>query len=199
MGQRQRPPNERLGHFFVAPSRGARGADASPAIGCARWGLTCTYVVGPNTAWKCISGSDEGHGQDGNVGADGAVAGWSQVNSGWHGDPPPYGWARAHFDDSDWPRPTSFGGYDSAPWGDINRDMGMNSLGAISTDSQWVWTSDNQAHNDIYCRLTVPCGRPQPPPGPPPPAKIPHVMEGATQVSPGDFALTGICSRSSSV
>ena len=185
-----------LHEFSNIPGPVTLAVDALDAGGAGGWIGTAvingiTYDTGPNTAWKCISGSDEGHGQDGNVGADGAVAGWSQVNSGWHGDPPPYGWARAHFDDSDWPRPTSFGGYDSAPWGDINRDMGMDSLGAISTDSQWVWTSDNQAHNDIYCRLTVPCGRPQPPPGPPPPAKIPHVMEGATQVSPGDFALTG--------
>ena len=72
------------------------------------------------------------------------------------------------------------------PWGDVNRDMGMNSAGSVSPTAEWIWTSDNDAHNDIYCRLTVPCGRPAGPAGPPPPAQIPHTLEGATAISVTD-------------
>jgi len=31
-------------------------------------------------------------------------------------------------------------------------------LGTISADSQWIWSQDKDAHNDVFCRFTVPCG-----------------------------------------
>lgn len=47
------------------------------------------------------------------------------------------------------------------PWGDVNREMGAvddGGLGTISASSEWIWSTDADAHNDVYCRLTVPCG-----------------------------------------
>ena len=65
------------------------------------------------------------------------------------------------FDDSSWPAAFSFGANGVGPWGDVNREMGAvddGGLGTISADSQWIWSQDKDAHNDIFCRFTVPCG-----------------------------------------
>ena len=102
---------------------------------------------------RCLPGG-ENDGQDG---------GWSQVNNGWHGDPPPAGWADhdVNFDDSAWAPASEFGLNGVGPWGDVNREMGAaddGGLGVISADAQWIWSADPDAHNDVYCRLVVPCG-----------------------------------------
>ena len=102
---------------------------------------------------RCLPGG-ENDGQDG---------GWSQVNDGWHGDPPPAGWADhdVNFDDSAWAPASEFGLNGVGPWGDVNREMGAaddGGLGVISADAQWIWSADPDAHNDVYCRLVVPCG-----------------------------------------
>ena len=102
---------------------------------------------------RCLPGG-ENDGQDG---------GWSQVNNGWHGDPPPAGWADhdVNFDDSAWAPASEFGLNGVGPWGDVNREMGAaddGGLGVISADAQWIWSADPDAHNDVYCRLVVSCG-----------------------------------------
>ena len=180
-----------LHEFTNIPGPVTIAVDALDAGGAGGWIGTAViddieYSTSAASDWKCWTPPPESHGQEG---------GWSQVNSGWHGDPPPYGWTRSHFDDSAWGPPTSYGVGTGAgavdPWGDINRDMGMGSAGRIGDGAEWVWTDDNENHNDVYCRLTVPCGRPAPPPGPPPPAQIPHMLEGASAVSVNSFAVSG--------
>ena len=171
-----------LHEFNNIPGPVTFAVDALDAGGIGGWIGTAvvngvTYDSTPNSAWRCTSGDPAAHGQDG---------GWSQVNPGWHGDPPPYGWARSHFDDSDWRPPTSIGAYDSGPW---NIQNNQGSLGTLSPSSQWLWTEDADQHNDIYCRLTVQCGRPQPPA--PPAAQAPRTMEGATAHAASSFEVTG--------
>eukprot|EP01043_Picozoa_sp_COSAG02_P069848 COSAG02_NODE_12136_length_1591_cov_1.669571_2_plen_432_part_01 len=104
-----------------------------------------------NNRWRCWHGT-ETPGQNG---------GWSDVNSGWHGDAPPDGWMDPSFDDSSWPYANSLGANGVSPWGDVNREMGAvddGGQGTISDSSEWIWSVDADAHNDVFCRLTIPCG-----------------------------------------
>ena len=104
--------------------------------------------------WKCWEGG--GHGGD-------DATDWSQVSDTWRGMDGPNGWELPGFDDSSWERASSHGANGASPWGDVNRDMGMDSMGNISAASEWIWTSDENLHNDIFCRLEVSCGSPPPP------------------------------------
>jgi len=59
-----------------------------------------------------------------------------------------------------WPTATEHGPNGAPPWGDVNREMGEvddGGLGHISDGSQWIWSPDRDAHNDVYCRLSVSC------------------------------------------
>ena len=64
---------------------------------------------------RCLPGG-ENDGQDG---------GWSQVNNGWHGDPPPAGWADhdLNFENSTWQSASDFGLDGVGPLGDDNHEM----------------------------------------------------------------------------
>ena len=101
--------------------------------------------------WKCWEGG--GHGEGGG----------SEVDSQWHGVDGPNGWELPGFDDSSWEGASSLGANGVPPWGDVNRDMGMDSKGYVTADSEWIWTSEANLHNDIFCRLVVACGPPPPP------------------------------------
>ncbi len=104
-----------------------------------------------NSGWRCWNSPD----------ADGQSGGWSQVNTGWHGDPPPTDWMMPGFVDTEWDEAFTFGANGVGPWGDVNREMGDvddGGLGVISAASEWIWSQDKDAHNDVFCRLTVPCG-----------------------------------------
>eukprot|EP01052_Picozoa_sp_SAG31_P047104 SAG31_NODE_9284_length_1304_cov_1.387552_2_plen_225_part_01 len=73
-------------------------------------------------------------------------------------------------------------------WGDVNREMGAvddGGLGTISDESQWIWSDEPDAHNDVYCRLEIPvtCDTDGPAPTPPPP---PLVMPTCTSFSSCD-------------
>eukprot|EP01050_Picozoa_sp_SAG11_P001252 SAG11_NODE_53_length_19648_cov_14.691902_14_plen_178_part_00 len=96
--------------------------------------------------WKCWEGGSHG-GDD--------AADWSQVGGSWHGTDGPNGWELPVFDDSSWPYAHSLGRNGIDPWGDVNREMGMDSQGTISPDSEWIWTADENLHNDVFCRLVV--------------------------------------------
>eukprot|EP01050_Picozoa_sp_SAG11_P001251 SAG11_NODE_53_length_19648_cov_14.691902_13_plen_199_part_00 len=114
-----------------------------------------------NSSWKCWEGGSHG-GDD--------AADWSQVGGNWHGIDGPNGWELPDFNDSSWAAATSIGQNNVVPWGDVNRDMGMDfgdaPRGVISADSEWIWTADENLHNDIFCRLVISdCGSaPAPPP-----------------------------------
>ena len=64
---------------------------------------------------------------------------------------PPEQWNEASFDDSLWEEATNLGRNGQGVWADVKG--GAND--GISSDARWIWTSDNDGHNDIYCRFTT--------------------------------------------
>jgi hypothetical protein len=59
------------------------------------------------------------------------------------------GWTKNTFDDSAWSKPVSYGrNQDNNIW----RSVGGGSRPNIPGDAEWLWTSDNNNHNRIYCR-----------------------------------------------
>jgi hypothetical protein len=143
-----------LHEFSSLPGPLTIGVDALDAGGTGGWIGTAVVngvEVPTNDRWRCFHG-EETAGQNG---------GWSDVNAGWHGDAPPDGWMMPDFDDSAWPYANSLGANGVGPWGDVNREMGDvddGGLGVISASSEWIWSVDADAHNDVYCRITIPCG-----------------------------------------
>ena len=62
------------------------------------------------------------------------------------------GWTLNHFDDSSWAKPTSYGkNQDNTIW----RSVGGGSRPNIPADAEWLWTSDNNNHNRVYCRYFI--------------------------------------------
>jgi hypothetical protein len=60
-------------------------------------------------------------------------------------------WNENSFDDSAWPRAVSFSrNQDSNIW----KSVGGGSRPKIPADAEWLWTSDNNNHNRVYCRYT---------------------------------------------
>ena len=60
-------------------------------------------------------------------------------------------WNENAFDDSAWPRAVSFSrNQDNNIW----RSVGGGSRPKIPGDAEWLWTSDNNNHNRVYCRYT---------------------------------------------
>lgn len=59
------------------------------------------------------------------------------------------GWNKNNFDDSSWTMPVSYGrNQDNNVW----RSVGGGSRPNIPADAEWLWTSDNNNHNRVYCR-----------------------------------------------
>ena len=59
------------------------------------------------------------------------------------------GWTLNHFDDSSWSKPVSYGkNQDNNIW----RSVGGGSRPNIPADAEWLWTSDNNNHNRVFCR-----------------------------------------------
>jgi hypothetical protein len=71
-------------------------------------------------------------------------------------------WNENAFDDSAWPKAVSFSrNQDNNIW----RSVGGGSRPQIPADAEWLWTSDNNNHNRVYCRHTpVPVAAPVAPP-----------------------------------
>ena len=60
-------------------------------------------------------------------------------------------WNENSFDDSAWPRAVSFSrNQDNNIW----RSVGGGSRPKIPADAEWLWTSDNNNHDRVYCRYT---------------------------------------------
>jgi hypothetical protein len=80
------------------------------------------------------------------------------------------GWTKNTFDDSAWTKPVSYGrNQDSNIW----RSVGGGSRPNIPGDAEWLWTSDNNNHNRVYCRYF-----------PVAPAPAPAPVVTATSVTP---------------
>jgi hypothetical protein len=59
------------------------------------------------------------------------------------------GWNTNHFDDSSWSTAVSYGrNQDNNIWKQVGRGSRPN----IPADAEWLWTSDNNNHNRVYCR-----------------------------------------------
>ena len=59
------------------------------------------------------------------------------------------GWNKNNFDDSTWTKAVSYGrNQDNNIW----RSVGGGSRPNIPADAEWLWTSDNNNHNRVYCR-----------------------------------------------
>jgi hypothetical protein len=59
------------------------------------------------------------------------------------------GWTKNNFDDSSWTRAISYGkNTDNNIW----RSVGKGSRPNIPADAEWLWTSDNNNHNRVFCR-----------------------------------------------
>lgn len=138
--------------FAVPAGEAVIGVDALDAGGTGAMIATVRVDGGdvyPSSSerWRCWEGG--GHGGD-----DGAD--WSQVSNTWHGTDGPNGWELPGFDDTAWESAHSRGLNGVGPWGNVNRDMGFHSKGNVSADSEWIWTSDFEAHNGEL-QLSVHC------------------------------------------
>ena len=59
------------------------------------------------------------------------------------------GWTKNNFDDSSWTRAINYGkNTDNNIW----RSVGKGSRPNIPADAEWLWTSDNNNHNRVFCR-----------------------------------------------
>jgi hypothetical protein len=81
------------------------------------------------------------------------------------------GWTKNTFDDSAWVKPVSYGrNQDSNIW----RSVGGGARPNIPGDAEWLWTSDNNNHDRVYCRyFPVPAPTPAPTPKAVTPAPTP--------------------------
>jgi hypothetical protein len=60
-------------------------------------------------------------------------------------------WNENSFDDSAWPRAVSYSkNQDNNVW----RSVGGGSRPKIPANAEWLWTSDNNGHDRVYCRYT---------------------------------------------
>jgi hypothetical protein len=70
------------------------------------------------------------------------------------------GWKLNSFDDSAWPKAVSYGrNQDNNIW----RSVGGGSRPNIPGDAEWLWTSNNENHDRVYCRYVM---TPAPAPAP---------------------------------
>lgn len=90
--------------------------------------------------------------------ADLVVGGYrTGTSSSWkvtHTNPGP-GWQAVSFNDSGWSAATVHGEYGDGPW--HSRVTGFPE----STSAQWIWSSDNVNHNDLYLRYEFVANPPQ--------------------------------------
>ncbi len=121
-------------------------------------------LVASSTNWK-VATHVETQLDEGDVVAvyahdDGGVAGfiaeivWDEVtyvsDNLWRASTSaPEGWEQPGFDDSAWGPASLYGQYGVAPW-----STGVSGFPS-GTSAQWIWSSNNDAHNDVFFRFVV--------------------------------------------
>ena len=97
------------------------------------------------------------------------------------------GWTKNTFDDSAWTKPVSYGrNQDSNIW----RSVGGGSRPNIPDDAEWLWTSDNNNHNRVYCRYFPVVPAPAPAAPAPVVAAAPVVATSVKVVAPAPVAAS---------
>jgi hypothetical protein len=61
----------------------------------------------------------------------------------------PANWADVNFNDSGWANATEYGPYGLWPWGTSVSGM------PLDTPAKWIWSSNNDAHDLVYVRITL--------------------------------------------
>jgi len=90
------------------------------------------------------------------------------------------GWTKNTFDDSAWSKPVSYGrNQDNNIW----RSVGGGARPNIPGDAEWLWTTDNNNHDRVYCRYFPVAPVPTPAPTPAPTPKAAPVVVVATPKS----------------
>jgi outer membrane biosynthesis protein TonB len=93
------------------------------------------------------------------------------------------GWTKNTFDDSAWSKPVSYGrNQDNNIW----RSVGGGARPNIPGDAEWLWTSDNNNHDRVYCRYfpVAPVPTPAPTPAPTPKAVVVAAPKAAPAPAP---------------
>ena len=83
----------------------------------------CGEVITTNKRWRCSAADMNGN-----------IAGANSISPAWKS---------VAFDDSTWEIPGVLGSEDVSPWG----------LHDTYEAAKWIWTSDNEGHDDIFCRM----------------------------------------------
>ena len=90
------------------------------------------------------------------------------------------GWTNNNFDDSSWSKAVSYGrNQDNNIW----RSVGGGSRPNIPADAEWLWTSDNNNHNRVFCRYF-----PMPAPAPAPAVVAAPVVAAPVVAKPAPVA-----------
>ena len=89
-------------------------------------------------------------------------------------------WNKNNFDDSSWSNAVSYGRNNQQ---NIWMSVGRGSRPNIPGDAEWLWTSDNENHNRVYCRFFFNGRMPAPIPTPTPTPK-PVVVQPKSVVQP---------------
>ena len=90
------------------------------------------------------------------------------------------GWNKNNFDDSKWATAKSYGkNQESNIW----RSVGRGSRPNIPGDAEWLWTSNNENHDRVYCRF-FPFGKLAPAPAPVPTKPSPTPAQASTPTKP---------------
>jgi hypothetical protein len=93
-------------------------------------------------------------------------------------------WNKNNFDDSSWSNAVSYGKNNQK---NIWMSVGRGSRPNIPGDAEWLWTSDNENHDRVYCRFfyngRLPAPTPAPAPAPAPTPK-PVVVQAKSVVQP---------------
>ena len=84
-------------------------------------------------------------------------SGWRCWNAPAHGSSPPDSWMTTNFDDSNWPIASSFGQNADGP-ATIWRNVRGSPVPDIADDAHWIWSPDNNNHNDVFCRGVIVTG-----------------------------------------
>ena len=95
-------------------------------------------------------------------------------------------WNKNNFDDSSWSNAVSYGKNNQQ---NIWMSVGRGSRPNIPGDAEWLWTSDNNSHDRVFCRFFYNGRLPAPPPAPTPkpvvaPTPAPVVVQTKSVTQP---------------